>query len=170
MQSEWESGKPETPCGKGSMFANTEQIRDIVKEIINQYQISIIADVGCGDQNWIHDVLLDSVEYTGYDIRPRYVDVVPFDVTIQILPNVYDLILCVCLINHLTPQQQAQAYAALKLSGGLLFLCSYMYGHAPPFTHIKSWEHISTDEEQAKKKILFERKWMYGLWRMNDAG
>ncbi len=169
MQSEWESGKPETPCGKGSMFANTAQIRSIVNEVVKQYQIGTIADVGCGDQNWIHDALPGSVEYTGFDIHPRYVDVVPFDVTSQILPEGFDLILCVCLMNHLEAPWRGRAYRALELSGTPLMLCSYLVGDEPPFTEIENWTHESTDEIQAKKKEEKNRVWKYGLWRMNDA-
>lgn len=168
-QTEWKSGKPETPCGKGSMFANTGQVRSILNEIVNQYQIGTIADVGCGDQNWVHDSLPDSVEYTGFDIRPRYVDVVPFDVTIQILPEAFDLILCICLINHLKNPWRPRAYRTLKLSGSRLLLCSYLKDQAPPFELMQQWTHESTDAEQERKKRKAGHIWKYGLWRMNDA-
>jgi hypothetical protein len=97
------------------------------------------------------------------------VDVVPFDVTIQVLPTGYDLILCICLINHLKRPWRGRAYGTLALSGNPLLLCSYLKNDHPPFELMQQWTHESTDEKQEDKKKARNRVWKYGLWRMNDA-
>jgi hypothetical protein len=153
------------------MFANSGQIRGILNEVVNQYQIGTIADVGCGDQNWVHDSLPDSVEYQGFDVKPRYVDTIPFDVAREVLPGGYDLILCICVINHLSDEMAARAWRLLRESGNRMILCSYMKGHGPGpgYELLRQWTHESTDERQAEKKRQLGRVWKYGLWRMNDA-
>ena len=165
MQTEWESGKPETPCGAGSMFENTEQIRDIIPKVISMCgDIETIADVGCGDSNWIQACLPEGIEYTGYDIRPRYVDIIPFNVVSQVLPTGYDLILLITVMNHIKGDEfKGRAYRLLAESGSKYILMSYINQDRPliPYTLIQSWEHESLDKNQEKKK---KHTWMYGLW------
>lgn len=167
---EWISGLPETPCGKGSMFENTGQIRSIVNEVVNDHQIGSIADVGCGDRNWIHDCLPDSIKYQGFDVKPRYVDVTPFDVSREVLPSGYDLILCICVINHLSDDMAARAWRLLRESDNPMILCSYIKGYGPPVEYklLQQWTHEADDVQKEKNK-RFNRVWKYGLWRMNDA-
>ena len=141
------------------MIENTGLIRSIVNEIVNEYQIGTISDVGCGDENWIHEALPDSVEYVGYDIKPRYLDVISFDVTTQILPEPADLILCIYVMNHLqTNELRARSLRLLGESGSryLLLTSTNKDEHLVPFTLIERWKHKDTGRHV----------WSYGLWRL----
>jgi hypothetical protein len=106
MVSKWNSGHPETPCGKGSLLSETKLIREILPKIISRYEVSTIADVGCGDQNWIKHTELKDAEYFGFDVEiipgNKYRSVPePFDLLTDILPRPFDLIMCIYVLNHL---------------------------------------------------------------------
>ena len=122
---DWKSGLPETPCGKGSMFENTEEIREWLPEMIEKYNIQSLADIGCGDENWIHACLPEGVAYQGYDIMPRRVDVKTFDVTREVLPAGYDMALCIYVLNHVYPDMAERALNLLQMSGVKYLLASY---------------------------------------------
>jgi len=122
---EWESGKPETVCGKGSMYRQTKAHRKFIPHVIDKYDIWGIADIGCGDQNWIHRCLPDGIEYRGFDIRPRRQDVVPFDVTREVLPEAYDLVLCIAVLNHLKPDQAERALRLIQMSDAKFVVMTY---------------------------------------------
>jgi hypothetical protein len=159
--SEWKSGFPETPCGKGSRVENTELIREIIPEVVRKYEIGTIADVGCGDQNWIHRCLPGGIEYTGFDIKPRSRGVFQFDVTSQTLPLRYDLVLCICVLNHFKMESlKHRACKLLQESRSEYILMSYIVDWDEaiiPFELVENWD-------LAQKRRL---TWKYGLWRMN---
>jgi 2-polyprenyl-3-methyl-5-hydroxy-6-metoxy-1,4-benzoquinol methylase len=60
----------EVKSGSGSTIAATENIRNIIPEIVNKYNIKSIVDVACGDLTWMPLVLekLGDIKYTGCDI------------------------------------------------------------------------------------------------------
>ena len=47
---------------------NTYKVREIIKKVMEKYSINSIADIPCGDFNWMRLVDFKNVEYTGYDI------------------------------------------------------------------------------------------------------
>lgn len=95
----WRCGLPETVCGRGSKLENTQLIRDYISEVVETYDIQSIADIGCGDQNWIkHVPLPDWVEYRGYDIEHTHER---FDCVTDKLPKPFDLVLMIFVLNHL---------------------------------------------------------------------
>jgi len=63
----WVSGGKETRCGSGSTLQATKPIRKAFPGILERFKIENILDIGCGDLNWIHDIIPDEVEYTGID-------------------------------------------------------------------------------------------------------
>lgn len=63
----------ESASGGGSTLAATEQLRDVLSEVIKRYQIMTLVDIPCGDFNWMRHVDLDSVTYIGIDIVPELV-------------------------------------------------------------------------------------------------
>ena len=157
---EWESGLPETPCGRGSMMKNTEFIRAWLPEIIDKHGIFGIADIGCGDQNWIHRCLPAGIDYDGYDVKPRRQDVTEFDASREVLPWKYDLVLCIYVLNHMRPDMAERALRLIKESGSkfliMSFSCSDQYSLAPAGKLMESVEHKNTGRH----------KWRYGLWRL----
>ena len=157
---EWESGKPETPCGAGSMFENTEVIREYIPDVIERYKITSIADVGCGDQNWI-DAAIDghAVEYSGFDLVPRREEVTPFDVTREVLPYPVDLVLCIYVLNHLRPDMAERAIRLLKESGAKYVLMSYSDGDQYAI-------HGMIYMESRFHKDTGRHIWKYGIWEL----
>lgn len=155
---EWESGKPETPCGRGSMFENTEVIRKFIPQVIESCGIRSIADVGCGDQNWIHHCLPDDVVYTGYDIMPRRQDVQPFDVGREVLPWKFDLVLCIYVLNHMYPDSAERAIRLLQESNSKYLLMSFSDHdeYALPGEPILTKTHKQTERHT----------WHYGVWEL----
>jgi hypothetical protein len=158
MPFEWQSGKPETPCGNGSKFEETEIIREFIQYMIETYSVKTIADIGCGDQNWIHECLPDVVDYTGFDIMPRRHDVLPFDCTTQVLPEAFDMVLCVYVLNHVPPSFAERALRLIAESGSGYLMMSYSDSdeYALPGELIKSVHHKRTPRHS----------WRYGLWKL----
>jgi len=116
-QKAWQSGLPETPCGSGSKMENTKQQREWIPEIIKNFNIKTISDIGAGDLNWISTIgLPDDVTYTPYDLVPRHPKVVEFDLLANVPPK-SDLIICLWLLNHLPREQQEIAMENIKSSG-----------------------------------------------------
>jgi hypothetical protein len=154
----WESGLPETVCGRGSKFDQTEEIRYIIPRVIKNHDIKSVADVGCGDQNWIHSCLPDSVKYVGYDIQPRHQDVFPLDVSRTVLPTGYDLVLLIYVLNHMRPDAAERALKNIQKSGSRYLLMSYSDGdeYALPGNLISSVFHKDTGRHV----------WHYGLWKL----
>jgi hypothetical protein len=72
-QSGWIKGLPETPCGIGSTIKNNKDVIFTINNIIKEYWIKSITDLGCGDFNWMSKVNLSGIQYTGYDwvLRPE---------------------------------------------------------------------------------------------------
>lgn len=158
MPFEWQSGKPETPCGRGSKFEETEIVREFITYMLEQTDVKTIADVGCGDQNWIHECLPDSIEYRGFDMMPRRYDVTCFDCTTQVLPEAFDMVLMIYVLNHVPPDFAERALRLVKESGSKYLLMSYSDGdqYAIPEDMIASVHHKTTDRHS----------WRYGFWRI----
>lgn len=120
---EWRSGLPETPCGKGSKLSETGPLRAWLPKIVERYQIRTVADVGAGDMNWIRHVEWD-VEYQAYDVRPRDRSVKKFDVCRDVLPKT-DLILLIAVLQHLRIDEANAALDRIKESGSRYLLMTY---------------------------------------------
>jgi hypothetical protein len=117
----WHSGLPETPCGSGSRLSKTQAQRKWIPEIIRQYGIKTVADIGAGDLNWIEHTDLSGVEYTPYDLVPRRRDVIAFDLVHEIPPTV-DMIMCLWVLNHFPYDPCKKAIENLKASGSQYLL------------------------------------------------
>lgn len=61
-------GEPESVSGAGSSLAGTEQIRAALPALLHELGIRSLLDVPCGDFNWMRQVDLDGIAYTGADI------------------------------------------------------------------------------------------------------
>lgn len=157
----WKSGLPETTCGRGSMLENTKEIRRIIPQVIEQYDIQDVADIGCGDQNWIWDCFPFDVFYTGYDVIPRR-RAHEFDVRKQTLPCAYDLVLLIYVLNHMPPDEAENALQLVKDSGSKYLLMSYSSAdqYAIPGELLQWWEH------KTRYKGADEIEWNYGLWKL----
>jgi hypothetical protein len=126
-------GKSTSVSGPGSTLESTFEIRKVLPKLINEYKINSIADVPCGDLNWMKEVDLKNVNYSGFDIVPNIVEknrmtfsdmqFQVFDAVEEILPE-KDLIICRDLLIHLTNEQSRKVLANFKKSGSKFLLCS----------------------------------------------
>lgn len=65
----WSGGKHETLSGLGSTLEYSKTTRSFINNIINEYQIKTIIDLGCGEMNWQkHLDLTNVISYTGIDV------------------------------------------------------------------------------------------------------
>jgi len=130
----WLSGGEETRCGGGSTIESTKEIREQLPELIDALYIETILDIGCGDLNWIHDVIPGNVEYTGIDWvlkqdalnrkKPnmRLIDGNIFENNI----TKYDLIICKDVMIHFDLETALDLYNMILESGsGYLLATTY---------------------------------------------
>jgi hypothetical protein len=106
-------GDAESVSGRGSTLARTEVIRTALPSLLTDAAAKSIFDAACGDFNWMRQVDLNELEYTGADIVPKMVarnhrlyghrgrSFVVMDVTSDPIPQV-DLILCRDCFIHLS--------------------------------------------------------------------
>lgn len=156
----WVSGFPETPCGKGSMYENTEEIREFISHVIETYAIKSIADIGCGDQNWIHRCLTPDVHYVGYDIIPRRQDTTALDVSREVLPHSADLVLAIYVLNHMYPDAAERSLRLIRESKSEYLLMSFSDGDQ--YSLAGAGELV----EQVDHKNTGRHEWFYGLWKI----
>jgi hypothetical protein len=119
-------GSAETRSGTGSERARTKQVAVELSRLIGELRIRSVLDIPCGDFNWMQDVSLDGIRYSGYDIVAELIsancvrhggpgrsfDVLDF--TVDPVPSRdlnADLILCRDALVHLSYQH---IFAALK--------------------------------------------------------
>lgn len=129
---------PESRSGWGSTLAGengTEKIRQGIAQISEQYNISTIVDVPCGDFNWFRAIELRGATYLGVDIVPDLIarnrelfgsDNISFicqDLA-EWVPPAADLIIVRDLLIHLTNNQATACLRNIVGSGARLLLVS----------------------------------------------
>lgn len=118
----WTGGLPETPCGWGSTMKATAKQRDWIPNIVDEYGIHSIADIGAGDMNWISKMYLPlHVEYTAYDLYPRKPEIITFDLLKEV-PAPVDMIMCLWVLNHFEYDDCLTALGNIKKSGAKYLL------------------------------------------------
>jgi len=159
----WHSGMPETPCGKGARIAETELIRQELPKLVHSYKIQSIADVGCGDQNWMNEIKwLDTVAVQGFDAHPRERMIIEFDCTREIVPAVFDMIQCIYVLNHLyAPGAVEAAINNFKRSGIPWLFATYC-----DIDGLPGLEPTEILHHKTKRGFEKTRVWSYGLFRL----
>ena len=126
MEKGWQNGLSEgTPCGKGSTLKGSQEIRELLPRIITNYKITSIADAGCGDKNWIKTIDFCGASYQGFDLVKRHESTIVLDITKEVLPGHFDLIICRDVFIHLTVNRILFAIKNFKSSGKYLLTSSY---------------------------------------------
>ena len=64
----------ETYCGEGSYIHNTVQTRLFISNVVKNYDIESVVDLGCGDWNWMKHVNFGKAIYTGIDLDCRFIE------------------------------------------------------------------------------------------------
>ena len=131
--------KIETYSGPGSLLENTDLLVENLNKFISEYNIKSIIDVPCGDFNYMSKVNLDNVDYNGYDISLKAINLCKnknnknninfkvFDITSEKLPYA-DLIIIKDLFLHLSYDFIQKSLNNVKESGCKYFAVS-RYGH-----------------------------------------
>ncbi|MGE0645957.1 MAG: class I SAM-dependent methyltransferase [Nitrospira sp.] len=126
----------ESRSGGGSTLKKTQKIRKGLQDLLKEECIGSLCDAGCGDFNWMKELDLAGVSYTGIDIvkaivianQARYEkDNLVFremDITKDDLPS-FDLILCREVLFHLPFTDVCRALNNFKKSGSKYFLTTH---------------------------------------------
>lgn len=129
---------PESRSGWGSTLAGangTGKIARAIEQILEEFDITTIVDVPCGDMNWFPDINLRGASYLGVDIVPdliarnrtRYgTEEMKFaceDLTARVPPPA-DLIIVRDLLIHLTNTQAKSCIGNIVASGARYLLIS----------------------------------------------
>lgn len=123
----WKVGLPETKCGGGSTIENNRTTIAFMNKLIRKYDIQSIADLGCGDFNWMKQVELNNVYYVGYD-WVWHTDTLQYEfdeyrhiefrigniATIDIIPA--DLVVCKDVLIHMDNDQALATLDNIKKS------------------------------------------------------
>lgn len=130
-------GDQESKSGTGS---NSEQTKVLVEElprIFNEYNVTSVLDIPCGDFKWMQKIDLSEINYLGADIvdelisknNDRYsgsnINFKVIDLINDELPEV-DLIICRDCLVHLSDEHIKKSLANIKKSGSkFLMTTSY---------------------------------------------
>jgi len=100
----------DSASGPGSSLLQTERLREMLPKVIRELGVRSLLDLPCGDMNWMSEVDLRGVDYTGADIVPeliarnreRYKDMnfVELDGIVDPLPA-HDMVLTRDMLVHL---------------------------------------------------------------------
>ena len=104
----------------------TQNIRNVLPDVLEEFQIKTLVDAPCGDRNWIRTIDYSFETYTGVDIEhdmietlktefPNYNFLVR-DITTEILPSA-DALLCRDFFVHLPLNLIWSALTRIKLAG-----------------------------------------------------
>jgi hypothetical protein len=179
-------GAAETVSGEGSTLAKTRTLRAELPRLLRRLGARSLLDAPCGDFNWMREVDLDGIDYTGVDIVPAlisrneelygtpYIRFAVADITRDPLPCA-DVILCRDALDHLSHRRARRAIAQFRESGSRYLLVTthpsapnndIPSGHwrpldltKPPFAFPQPVETIVENPERGK---------LLGLWRLDD--
>lgn len=112
----------------------------VLSDIVERHGIRNLADIPCGDFNWIGAFLsaYPEVNYIGCDVVTKLIErnklkfptrkFVHLDVVVSVPPKV-DLIFCKDLINHLENHEIIEAVANMRRSGSTFLLATNNFGY-----------------------------------------
>jgi len=69
----WKSN--ESRSGTGSELKATKNIRKELPKLFKKYAVHSVLDIGCGDFNWMRNVVSDSIYYRGVDIVSEIINI-----------------------------------------------------------------------------------------------
>jgi SAM-dependent methyltransferase len=128
----------ESVSGPGSEIAVTASIRSALPNLLRVLDVKSVLDAPCGDFNWLSQVDLAGIDYTGVDIvraviernRVRFAQHFEVcDIITGALPRA-DLILCRDALVHLSNSAVAAALANFRRSGARwLLTTTFRRGH-----------------------------------------
>jgi hypothetical protein len=138
------------PCGPGSTFGYTENLRLNLGKFLEKHNITSMIDAPCGDYSWMSVTDLPSIqEYVGGDIveflikanQEKYPNhkFKQIDLTQDILPNV-DLLFCRDCLLHLSFEDIDKVFKNISRSNIKYVLLSNWYEDAENNRDIQTGE------------------------------
>ena len=185
----WKGGLPETICGSGSTIKNSLIIIKTLNKIINNYNIKSIADIGCGDFNWMRYVYLNGTRYIGYDwlidtiantYKSESIKFIKGNVAIIPIQKV-DLIICKDVMIHMNNDHALEILNNIRKSRpGYLFITTYDIDSNMTRTAIKNFFYTNSNYMPlnielepfnitgALCKIKLDGNKYFNLYKLND--
>ena len=138
------------PCGPGSTFGYTENLRLNLGKFLEKHNITSMIDAPCGDYSWMSVTDLPSIQkYVGGDIveflikanQEKYPNhkFKQIDLTQDILPNV-DLLFCRDCLLHLSFEDIDKVFKNISRSNIKYVLLSNWYEDAENSRNIQTGE------------------------------
>ena len=149
----WADAESRSGPGSRRDSGSVEHALRILAMITERYGVRTIADIPCGDFNWIGRYLdaWPSVAYVGFDIVSPLIDrnralfpekrFTRLDIVCDVPPHV-DLIFCKDLFNHLESREIVKAIANMRRSGSTYLLASNNFGY--PYEALRRTRHDSS--------------------------
>ncbi len=147
-------GSAETRSGPGSALAATDAVRRRLGELFTELDIRSLADVGCGEMNWMQLITPGLQLYLGLDVvdelleqlRARYGKrrghfFANLDATVDDLPCC-DAILCRDVLTHLPEHGVKAALRRFKESGSRLLIATTHPGVGNQPVDLGGWQPI----------------------------
>jgi len=132
-------GTPETYCGSGSYIQNTKETISWIQDMLKLTKTKSILDLGCGDWNWMKEVNLEGIHYTGIDLDEEFIEenkekypqhtFLVADALKGKYPTV-DLVICRDLLLHLKDEDIAKILEKIINSKSIYFMTSSHMGGA----------------------------------------
>lgn len=133
----WKRAKDSTLSGDGSTLSVTVITRNIIKKIIDLYNIKSIYDCACGDMNWMPEILKQypDIKYIGGDVASYIIQInkkrqdlqkykfIKADFTEDKIP-VVDLVICRDVLQHLNVVNVIRGLKNISTSGCKYFLAT----------------------------------------------
>ncbi|HEY2811168.1 MAG TPA: class I SAM-dependent methyltransferase [Rhabdochlamydiaceae bacterium] len=138
----------ESRSGGGSTLESTQNLRNLLPELLKQLNVQTLLDAPCGDFNWMKEVDLSAISYFGADIVREMIQknqtlynkqnytFLHADLTKDTLPKA-DLILCRWCLPHLSHADVMRTINNFKKSGSKYLLTT-------TYPAVKSNEKISS--------------------------
>jgi hypothetical protein len=126
-------GRPETWCGAGSTMATTYHLRAELPGLLKRLEVHSLLDAPCGDCNWISQVDLRGVRYTGVEKFEGHIlkarknapklRIARMNILIDRLPK-RDAILCRDFLQHMPNLDVVRAFKQFRRSGAKWLLAT----------------------------------------------
>jgi hypothetical protein len=177
---------PESRSGPGSR-RDSGQVRhslDVLSEIVERHGVRSLADIPCGDFNWMGAFLAarPQLDYAGYDIVAPLIAsnrrkapgrrFERLDIVTEI-PPAADLIFCKDMINHLSAPDIVASIDNMRRSGSTWLLATNNFGYVYEDLKLEwvkwgSSRHVDLTAAPFNYPAPLWQDHYLALWRLSD--
>jgi len=148
----------ETVSGPGSELRHTCELRNELRQLLENLKVSSITDCGCGDFNWMKEVVNEQMIYHGIDVvqeleqqnTTRYGSESRMFFTGDLSTCLIvhsDVLICRDVLVHLTNAQIEKVLRNFYLSGCRWLLITSFNNSKNTNSHIGDWRPINLELE-----------------------